>query len=109
MAAGDVLPVCKEVERIVIVEQSVKSAHHRIDKSEAQTEAVIQLGVEIKHLTEVITLSVIPQLVHHDQRIDAVENRPGAVALKWWKTTAVIIATATLTGVVGYLLGAVLT
>lgn len=71
-------------ERLVIVEQSTKSAHHRLDSVDKHTESVLKLTVSVEHLAKSLADSVIPQQDDHESRLRSVENRPGMVALKWW-------------------------
>ncbi len=59
----------KEVwERLTSVEQSVKSAHHRLDGIEKLTQSVSDMVVEVKHMRE--DLNNV-----HDE-IEEVKSRP---------------------------------
>ncbi len=59
----------KEIwERLTAVEQSNKSAHHRIDSIEKLTQSVSDMVVEVKHMREDLNKM-------HDE-LDEVKNRP---------------------------------
>lgn len=96
------------MERVVIVEQSTKSAHHRLDDMEKHTESIIRLSMSVEHLTESIAINVLPNQEKHDNRIIALENRPGVIALKWWSAIVLVAVTAVVTGVIMYGLGVLL-
>lgn len=87
-------------ERIVAIEQSTRSAHHRIDGIEGNTEAIIRMSVSIENMTEEIK-RLIPILDDHDKRIDDIERGPGDSAVKWWQ----LIAATFVTGLLGLLFG----
>ena len=55
-------------ERLTAVEQSVKSAHHRLDSIEKLTQSVSDMVVEVKHMRE--DLNNV-----HDE-IEEVKSRP---------------------------------
>lgn len=93
------------LQRVAICEESTKSAHHRIDGIAKQTEAVVQLGLEVKHLAEVITTNILPQLVDHNDRLGAVEQRPANTALKYWRMAIGAVITSCVAGIVGFAIG----
>lgn len=81
-------------ERLVIVEQSCKSAHHRLDEQKGYTEAIIELGTTMKHVIEKLQ-TLIEQheeykrandLWHkeQDERIEKINNKAGQLALSAW-------------------------
>ncbi len=62
--------------RLIVVEQSDRTAHKRIDNFEKHTEAIIVMGVNIEALT-----TTIEELVN---RVKVLELAPGKAALKGW-------------------------
>ena len=79
-------------ERLMAVESSVKSAHHRIDNIEELTQSVKTLAVETKYLKEDIS--------DVKEKIDVIAGRPSQIL------TVIITAliTATISGVMGFIL-----
>ena len=80
----------KEVwERLTAVEQSTKSAHHRIDGIEKLTESVHIIATETKAMREDVN--------DITSRVDEIEKRP----TKRYET----VVTASITAIVGGLIG----
>ena len=95
-------------EQVTLNKASCAQAHHRIDEVQAHTESIIRLSMSVEHLTQALINDVIPEQKQQAMRLTVVEQRPGAVALHWWKTIMMIAITALLTGLVGYSLGVLL-
>ena len=93
------------VEQVTLNKASCASAHHRIDELKKHTESIIRLSMSVEHLTEVIAENILPAQNDHNNRINNIENRPGNIALKWWRFLLGAIITASVTGVLGYILG----
>lgn len=71
-------------ERTVITEQSTKSAHHRLDKQEEQTEAIVKISTSIEHLAEQVK-DMLSLFKEHDDRIVKLERAPGDNINRLWK------------------------
>ena len=81
----------KEVwERLTAVEQSTKSAHHRIDGIEKLTESVHIIATETKAMREDVN--------DITERVDEIEKRPN----KRYETVVGAILTALVGGLIGY-------
>lgn len=117
--------VNKGAERLVTVEQSSKSAHHRVDAMAEQTEAVIRLAVSVEHIanqnqeilkemkvqrdeinelkykpTEHIDEEVIETIT---DRLDVLEKKDGKNAEKLLSQIKWLLISLFLTGVFGIL------
>lgn len=79
-------------ERLTAVESSVKSAHHRIDNIEELTQSVKTLAVETKYLKEDIS--------DVKEKIDVIAGRPSQILT----VTITALITATISGVMGFIL-----
>ena len=70
----------KSIEIISKMEKSIEFIHERLDKREAQTDAIIKLGMSVEHMvTEVKELStqvkeVVLQMADHEHRISDFEK-----------------------------------
>ena len=97
-------------ERVVSVEESTKSAHHRLTSQEEQTKAIYELAYEVKAFgkqqEQIIKQQgeMLSLMKEHDGRLDKLERAPGDSLLSYWK----ILVGALVTGVAGYVM-AVLT
>lgn len=81
----------KEVwERLTAVEQSTKSAHHRLDSLDRLTESVHILATETKAMREDVS--------DITSRVDEIEKRP----TKRYETVVTAIITALVGGLIGY-------
>lgn len=71
-------------ERIVIVEQSTRSSHHRLDSQEQQTKAIVKMSASVEYMAKQVeeTLCLIKE---HDGRLDILERAPGNSILGYWK------------------------
>lgn len=86
----------KEIwERLTAVEQSNKSAHHRIDSIEKLTQSVSDMVVEVKHMREDLNKM-------HDE-LDEVKNRPSKFVDKFMYAAIGAVAS----GLVSIILNAV--
>lgn len=90
-------------ERVVVVEQSTKSAHHRLDSQEEQTKAIIKMATNIEYMARQIE-DMLYLLKQHDERLDAIEKRPGNALIAYSK----LFISALITGGVGIALGMLL-
>ena len=93
-------------ERVTIVEQSSKSAHHRLDSMEKLTEAIAELANGLRDLSK-DTRTILDRMEKHDElfgwyggRIDKIEKRPGVIAVKSWVFVGTIFATAILSFII---------
>ena len=77
-------------ERLTVVEQSTKSAHHRIDGIEKLTESVHIIATETKAMREDVN--------DITSRVDEIEKRPA----KRYETVVTAIITAIVGGLIGY-------
>lgn len=85
------------LQRLTVVEQSTKSAHHRIDKIEELIASIQSMTVEIKHMREDIN--------RLDDKVGAIEAKP---AKRWEALIAAIVgavAGGVGTAIVGKLIG----
>lgn len=87
-------------ERIVIVEQSTKSAHHRLDSQEEQTKAIIKMSSSIEYMAKQVE-DMVNILKEHDGRLDKLERAPGDTMIAYWK----LFVGAIITGGVGIIIG----
>ena len=77
-------------ERLTAVEQSTKSAHHRLDSLDKLTERVHILAVETKAMREDVS--------DITSRVDEIEKKPN----KRYETVVTAIITALVGGLIGY-------
>ena len=77
-------------ERLTVVEQSTKSAHHRIDTLDKLTESVHIIATETKAMREEVN--------DITSRVDEIEKRP----TKRYETVVTAIITAIVGGLIGY-------
>lgn len=77
-------------ERLTAVEQSAKSAHHRLDSLDKLTESVHILAVETKAMREDVS--------DITSRVDEIEKKPN----KRYETVVTAIITALVGGLIGY-------
>ena len=76
-------------ERLTAVEQSTKSAHHRLDSLDKLTESVHILAVETKAMREDVS--------DITSRVDEIEKKPN----KRYETVVTAIITALVGGLIG--------
>ena len=79
-------------ERLTVVEQSTKSAHHRLDSLDKLTESVHILAVETKAMREDVS--------DITSRVDEIEKKPN----KRYETIVTAISTTFIGGLIGYLI-----
>ena len=77
-------------ERLTAVEQSTKSAHHRLDSLDKLTESVHILAVETKAMREDVS--------DITSRVDEIEREPN----KRYETVVTAIITELVGGLIGY-------
>lgn len=98
-------------EKLTVALESTKSAHHRLDSMEAQTEAIIRLAVSVEHMSEKMDNIMTHMKAQDDQikeqsgRIDKLDKAPAEAILAYWK----MFIGALVTGAAGVLLGLVIT
>lgn len=83
-------------ERLTAVEQSTKSAHHRVDNIEKLTESVHTIAVEMKAMREDVN--------GLNERMAEIEKKPA----KRLDSIINIMLTMLISGVGGYLVGLIL-
>lgn len=83
-------------ERLVVVEESTKSAHRRIEHIEKQTQAIIEMSSSIRYMASQIE-QVVNIVKDHDERLTNVEKAPADSVLKAAKLIATILLTALIT------------
>ena len=94
----------KEIwERLTAGEQSIKSAHHRIDNLEKLADSVHNLALATSKVADE-TKALREDYEEADERIESLESKPK----KRYETIVTAIITALCGGVVGYLLSAIL-
>lgn len=113
----------KGLERIVKVEESSKSAHHRLREQGDQVKAIYEMSSSIRVMSEQVKEAidilkdhderlfaleikpnehVTPAVIEKiDQRLDALERKPGEQILKYWQ----LFVGALITGGAGVLIG----
>lgn len=79
------------IKQLTVVQESTKSAHHRIDSQEEQTRAIYELAFEVKGFGEKQS-EILKLLTNHDGRIELIEKNPGQTALKAWQWFIVAVA-----------------
>ena len=77
-------------ERLTVVEQSTKSAHHRIDTLDKLTESVHIIATETKAMREDVN--------DITERVDEIEKKPN----KRYETVVTAVITALVGGLIGY-------
>ena len=77
-------------ERLTVVEQSTKSAHHRLDSLDKPTESVHIIATETKAMREDVN--------DITERVDEIEKKPN----KRYETVVAAIITALVGGLIGY-------
>lgn len=92
--------VNKGAERLVIAEQSTKSAHHRIDAIEEQTEAVTRLAVSVEHIATQ-NQEILKEMKVQRDDIIILKNKPAQDVYNYWK----LFLGALVTGAAGVLIG----
>ena len=95
----------KEVlAKIISLESSAKSAHHRISEMSKHTEAVIRLSVSVDNVVEQIG-NFVKLFESHHSRITTLENRPAQTVYGYFQIGVVTLVT----GLIGFFLGLILT
>lgn len=94
----------KEIwERLTAGEQSIKSAHHRIDSLEKIANSVHEMSISTNQtVTEIKALR--EDFKRADERIDKLEEKP----VKRYETVVTTLITALCSGVVGYMVSIIL-
>jgi uncharacterized protein (DUF3084 family) len=90
-------------ERITRIEQSNKSAHHRLDNMEDQTKAIVKMSSSIEYMAKQVEEMLI-LYKEHDGRLDKLEQAPGTALIGYWK----LFTGALVTGSAGVLIGLLL-
>lgn len=90
-------------ERITIVEQSSKSAHHRLDSQDEQTKAIIKMSSSVEYMARQVE-DMVGILKEHDGRLDRLEKAPGDTMISYWK----LFIGALVTGGAGIIVGLVM-
>lgn len=89
-------------ERIVEVEQSTRSAHHRLNSQEEQTKAIIKMSSSVEYMARQVE-DMVGILKEHDGRLDELEKAPGDTMISYWK----LFIGALVTGGAGIIVGLV--
>lgn len=90
-------------ERMVVVEQSTKSAHHRLDSMKEQTNAIIRMSTSVEYMAKQVE-DMLGILKEHDGRLDKLEKSPGDTMIAYWK----LFIGALVTGGAGVLIGLIM-
>jgi uncharacterized coiled-coil DUF342 family protein len=94
----------KEIwERLTAGEQSIKSAHHRIDSLEKLADSVHNLAIATSKVADE-TKALREDYEEADERIGTLESKPA----KRWETFVTALLTGLGTGLIGYFLGNIL-
>lgn len=94
----------KEIwERLTRGEQSIKSAHHRIDSLEKLADSVHNLALATSKVADE-TKALREDYEEADKRIETLESKP----VKRYETFISALLTGLGTGLIGYYLGAIL-
>jgi len=72
-------------ERLGIVDQSSRSAHHRLNAQEQQTQAIAEMAASVKLISEQIK-DVVTTIKTHDSRIVSLERTPSKEILETVKS-----------------------
>ncbi len=80
--------------KVAEVEQSSRSAHHRLDSMEEQTKAVIRLAVSVETMSDKVE-KVLTLFEDHDGRLASLEGGPGKTAVKAWTWLLVAFVSGT--------------
>ncbi len=92
---------CIEIrERLKGVEESTKSAHHRLDELNELTKAVVKTSASIEYIAKQIE-DMLTTLKEHDCSIDKLKNRPAEQVLNYWH----MFVGTLVTGCAGVLVG----
>jgi len=79
-------------ERTAVIERDVEALHTRMDKTEAQTDAIIRLSISVESMSKEVQ-EVITLFKDHDDRIVTLEQRPNTqIANRWNKIVEVAIS-----------------
>lgn len=90
----------KEIwERLTAGEQSIKSAHHRIDNLEKLAESVNEMAISTNQIA-METKALREDYAKADERIEVLEEKP----IKRYETFITAFLTALCGGLAGYLL-----
>lgn len=84
------------IERLVKVEQSDKSAHHRIDKVEVEVSEIKELTIAVKEIA-METKEMRKDLNNVDSRLKTVEDKPA----KNWDNIKMCVITSIISLVIG--------
>ena len=93
----------KIVERLTAGEESIKSAHHRIDELQETHKAIKDLAIATAQIAAE-TKALREDYAKADERIGVLEDKP----VKRYETFITAIITALGGGIMGYLLGFIL-
>ncbi len=92
---------CVEVrERLKGVEESTKSAHHRIDALDNQTQAIFDMSASIKIMAKQVE-DMLKVLKEHDCKIDRLERLPAEKVYNYWQIAVGSLVSAGVGVVIG--------
>lgn len=87
----------KEIyERLTVVEQRVKSAHHRLDDIDNLTRSISEMVAEVRYMRE--------DLSDVKSRVEEIESKP----VRRYDTVVTALITALCSGALGFLLSTLL-
>ena len=71
-------------EKVAVIDQSCRSAHHRVDSIHEQTQAIVKMSSSVEYMAKQVeeTLKILKE---HDGRINRLEHAPGEQVLSYWK------------------------
>jgi chromosome segregation ATPase len=79
-------------ERIKGVEESTKSAHHRLDDREEEIKAIREVAFSVRTLAEEMK-GIKTDLKDFHTRVTHLERKPGDTAIKFWHVFVVSLIT----------------
>lgn len=94
--------------RILILEKNQETTDEKLEGLSKHTEAIVNMSYEVKNLAtkvEDVVDIISKQEVKIDKqvsRINAIESKPGTLAIKAWLMIATTIATTILGTILGY-------
>ncbi|BEP28826.1 hypothetical protein [Helicovermis profundi] len=71
-------------ERIIITEESTKSAHRKLNSQEEQTKTIIKMSTSIEYIAKQIE-DALGAIKVHDGKFVTLEKAPGDNILGYWK------------------------
>lgn len=86
-------------ERLAIVDQSSRSAHHRLNAQEEQTKAISDLAASVKMIAARLE-ELIASIKNHGERLETLERQPALDAYNRQKRAKELAFSVTVTAIV---------